>query len=89
MRERYWIERITEHSAGGRGRFEFGNDIEAGAKKGGWKISDGRGGFHSVFKSGFGQNGFAVFDFSSTRFQDAVEDGAGVDVSRHGYIFVC
>ena len=82
------IERVADDSAG-RGRFEFGQNIDAIAEKSGGEIADGRGGFYAVFKGCFGENVLAMFDVGAARSKDAVEDGSGVGVGSHGWKFVC
>jgi hypothetical protein len=83
------VEGIANDAAGGRGRLEFGDDVESVARKSGCEIADRRGGFHTVFERGLRQDALAVIDFGSARFEDAVEDGAGVGLSVHWAELVC
>ena len=59
------------------------------AGKSGGKITHRGGGLYTVFQRGFRQDAFAVIDFGAARFEDAVEDGAGVGVGVHEGEIVC
>src|SRR6266446_3578726 len=80
---------IANHTARRRGRLEFGDDIQAVAFECSRKIAERRSGLYAILQGRFWKDSFAMVHLGAPRFENAVEHGSGIGLSRHFDNFVC